>query len=133
PPGGGPVVGIAAGAALLPADVARVAVLSCDLPFLTPTVLSGLCASLDEGGDVALLLDGSGRPQWLCTVWRRAALARRLEAAGVPIGGRLCYLVGQADVRGMSVTDTTGPPPWFDCDTDDDIRRAEEWIHADPR
>jgi molybdopterin-guanine dinucleotide biosynthesis protein A len=20
-----------------------------------------------------------------------------------------------------------GPPPWFDCDTDDDLRAAEEW------
>jgi hypothetical protein len=20
-----------------------------------------------------------------------------------------------------------GPPPWFDCDTDDDLRTAEEW------
>ena len=21
-----------------------------------------------------------------------------------------------------------GPPPWFDCDTDDDLRTAEEWV-----
>src|SRR6185312_295604 len=41
PPGGGPVAALSAAVRLIPAEVANVAVLSADLPFLTSTVLSG--------------------------------------------------------------------------------------------
>jgi molybdopterin-guanine dinucleotide biosynthesis protein A len=132
PPGGGPVAGVAAGVRVLPAAAAHVAVLSADLPFLTATVLSGLSAAVRGGVDAAVLLDGSGRPQWLCSVWRRQGLERRLSAVGEPAGVRVRDLVGDAAVRQVAVPAGAVPPPWFDCDTEDDIRRAEEWLH-DPR
>ena len=36
-------------------------------------------------------------------------------------------LLDGLDVIEMRWTDP-GPPPWFDCDTDEDVRRAEEWV-----
>ena len=34
-----------------------------------------------------------------------------------------------ASTRNMSSSSHgPGPPPWFDCDTDDDLRAAEEWV-----
>jgi len=132
PPGGGPVAGLAAGVRAVPDGIAQVAVLSADLPFLTAEVLSGLCAARADGAEVAVLLDGSGRPQWLCAVWRSDALRRRLGAVGPTEGVRMRDLVGDATVRPVSVPDQPGPPPWFDCDTDEDLRRAEEWTHGDP-
>jgi molybdopterin-guanine dinucleotide biosynthesis protein A len=157
PPGGGPVAAIAAAVRLLPPDTSRVAVLSGDLPFLTPAVLSDLAerltgrlagrlterlterlAGADEAADdgpheaqAAVLLDGSGRPQWLCSMWRRSALDRRLDAIGPPAGVRVRDLVGDTAVLEVRVAAAPGPPPWFDCDTDSDIRQAEEWIDAD--
>jgi len=128
PPGGGPVAGLAAGVRLVPPGVGRVAVLSADLPFLTPTVLADLGAALATGGDVAVLLDDAGRPQWLCSVWRRAALVARLAAAPDPRGVRMRDLPRGLTVRWVTV-DRPGPPPWFDCDTEEDVRRAEEMLH----
>src|SRR5690606_14707078 len=97
------------------------------LPFLRPTVLDGLCAELDHGGDVAVLLDGSGRRQWLCSVWRRAALLDRLAVLGDGRGTPMRDLLAAADVRPGSPAGS-GPPPWFDCDTEEDFRRAEELV-----
>lgn len=128
PPGGGPVAGLAAGVRLVPPGVRLVAVLSADLPFLTPSVLADLGAALADGGDVAVLLDGSGRPQWLCSVWRRTALVERLAAWPDPRGVRMRDLTRDAPARPVAV-DGSGPPPWFDCDTEEDVRRAEEMLH----
>jgi len=127
PPGGGPVAGLAAGVRLVPPGVRLVAVLSADLPFLTPTVLSDLAAALADGGDVAVLLDESGHPQWLCSVWRRTTLVERL-AAGSARDVPMRELVRNLAVRRVAV-DGPGPPPWFDCDTEEDVRRAEEMLH----
>jgi molybdopterin-guanine dinucleotide biosynthesis protein A len=128
PAGGGPVAGLAAGLRLAPAAARLVAVLSADLPFLTPAVLRGLCQSLDHGGeDVAVLVDESDRPQWLCAVWRRRALVQRLGALDDPWGARMRDLTVDAGVRHVS-PEGSGPPPWFDCDTEEDFRRAEELL-----
>jgi molybdopterin-guanine dinucleotide biosynthesis protein A len=132
PPGGGPVAGLAAGLALVSTTRRRVAVLSADLPFLAASVLSGLSKALDEGGDVAVLLDGAGREQWLCAVWDHSALAGHLAGLGDPTGVPMRALVGRAAVRGVALPAATGPPPWFDVDTDEDIRRAEQWLSASP-
>ncbi len=128
PPGGGPVAAVAQAVRLLPAELANVAVLSADLPFLTASVVNGLSAAV-TGADVAVLLDGGGRPQWLCAVWQAAALRRRLEAVGPPEGVPMRDLVGGCAVRQVVASAGAGPPPWFDCDTDFDLRRAEEWAH----
>lgn len=129
PAGGGPVAGLAAGVRLVPPGVRRVAVLSADLPFLTPAVLDGVSKPLDGGGDVAVLQDDSGRAQWLCAVWQGPVLAARLAALGEPSGARMGDLFRDAAVITVPVLERSGPPPWFDCDTEEDFRRAEELLH----
>lgn len=129
PPGGGPVAALAAGLRLVPADVEFVAVLAADLPFLTPAVLATLTAQVD--GEAAVLLDDRQRPQWLCSVWRRAALAARIPSA--PAGQAMRALTEGAAISLVSLTEPNQAPAWFDCDTDGDIRRAEEWARGDAR
>jgi molybdopterin-guanine dinucleotide biosynthesis protein A len=122
PPGGGPVAALAAGLRLVPSDLPRVAVLAADLPFLSPGVLDRLAAGLTTGVDAAVLVDADDRPQWLCALWHRAALAERVPAD--PDGRSMRSLMTGATVA--PVTRLERPPAWFDCDTEDDIRRAEE-------
>jgi molybdopterin-guanine dinucleotide biosynthesis protein A len=131
-PGTGPVAGLAAGVHLLADSVHDVAVLASDLPFVTADVLSGLRARLLGPTEVAVLVDDTGNPQWLCSVWRLAALTRRLTALGDLAGRSMRDLVDGADVERVVMVASPGPPPWFDCDTDEDLRRAEEWADGDP-
>jgi molybdenum cofactor guanylyltransferase len=129
PPGGGPVAALAAGLRLVPADVPVVAVLAADLPFLSAAVISVLRARLTAGIDAAVLLDDLDRPQWLCSAWRHDSLAARLPAD--PAGRAMRALTEGAVVARVSLA---GPAPaWFDCDTDEDIRRAEELASGDTR
>jgi molybdopterin-guanine dinucleotide biosynthesis protein A len=131
-PGGGPVAGLAAGVHMLTESVREVAVLASDLPFVTADVLDRLRSKLSGPAEVAVLVDDTGRPQWMCSVWRHEALARRLEQLGDPAGRSMQDLVDGAHVRHLSVPALSGPPAWFDCDTVDDIRQAEEWADGDP-
>ncbi|MEU6072660.1 NTP transferase domain-containing protein [Micromonospora sp. NPDC047074] len=155
PPGGGPVAAVAAGLALLDsvaaedADLAGVAppapgpplvaVLAADLPLLTRAAVGELLGHLDAGHDGACYVDDDGRRQTLCGVWRvaplRAALDRlAAERATRHPDGSVPPLAGapiRALLAGLRVREVPwsggGPPPWFDCDTDEDVRRAEEW------
>jgi molybdopterin-guanine dinucleotide biosynthesis protein A len=132
-PGGGPVPAIAAGLALVPPEVGYLALLAADLPLLTAAAVGRLrAAAAAEGVDGAVYLDRAGRPQWLCGVWRTAALRARLGAgpadlAGVPVHRLLSGLV----VTPL-VDPGPGPPPWWDCDTDQQLRRAEEMVVTEP-
>ncbi len=125
PPGGGPVAAIRAGIDLVPPDVAEVAVLAGDLPFVTASVVSRLRIALDHG-DVALLTDPDGRRQYLLGVWRthalRAALSRTHSAA-------VRDLI--AEVRVTEVPPGDGQP-WFDCDTPQDLASAREQAGQNP-
>lgn len=139
PEGGGPVAGIAAGlAALDQADVGPatglelVAVLAGDLPFLTGAALAELFVALDSGPidvprpDVAIAVDGSGRSNWLCGVWRVSVLRQRLADLGDPTGLSVRRLV--AGLPLVHVLDEAG---WSrDVDTPDDLEAARR---ADPR
>jgi molybdopterin-guanine dinucleotide biosynthesis protein A len=129
PPGGGPVAALAAGLRLVPAYVPVVAVLAADLPFLDPSVIAALRARLTSGVEAAVLVDDQDRPQWLCSAWRRDALAARLPAD--PSGRAMRTLTEAAVVA--RVSPVGGAPAWFDCDTDEDIRRAEELADGDAR
>jgi molybdopterin-guanine dinucleotide biosynthesis protein A len=148
PPGGGPVAALAAGLAELgqpglPNELDRpgqggdlVALLAADLPFLVVADIEALrdaVGALGEpigavGGaaeaDGAVLVDSAGRPQWLCGVYRVSVLRRRLADLGPPAGQSVRRLV--AGLRIATVARATTPPPWYDCDTEDDYRRAEE-------
>lgn len=123
PPGGGPVAGLAAGLAEVPAEATMVAMLGGDLPFLSPEAVALLRIAATTDG--AVFVDGEGRRQLLCGVWRAAALRERLAAVGDPYGVAMRTLV-----EGLAVTEVTWPaveaPPWYDCDTDADLRHAQE-------
>jgi len=130
PPGGGPVAALAAGLAALPEAVPLVALLAADLPYLTPEAVASLCsAAAMSTVDGAFLVDADGRAQLLCGVWRVAALRTRLAGLGDPAGQSMRHLVAGLPVAQVSVALAgSGPPPWYDCDTEDDLRRAEEWL-----
>ncbi|MBM7491582.1 molybdopterin-guanine dinucleotide biosynthesis protein A [Micromonospora luteifusca] len=141
PPGGGPVAAAAAGLALLDPDTALVALLAADLPLLTRAAIGELLTHLAPEGrpaatseqppDGACFADGDGRRQSLCGVWRVAALRAGLDRLAVDRGGNLAGAPVRALLAGLVVREVPwsgdGPPPWFDCDTDEDVRRAEEW------
>ncbi|MFG2012618.1 molybdenum cofactor guanylyltransferase [Micromonospora sp. NPDC048868] len=139
PPGGGPVAAAAAGLALLDPGTPVVALLAADLPLLTRAAVGELLGHLDAGHDGVCHVDGDGRRQTLCGVWRVAPLRAALDrlaaerASGQP-DGSAAPLAGapiRALLAGLRVREVpwagAGPPPWFDCDTDEDVRRAEEW------
>lgn len=132
PPGGGPVAGTAAGLALLDPGTATVALLAADLPLLSPAAVAELRAALDgSAAGVACYVDDAGRRQQLCAVWRVSALRAALDRLTAERGGTVDGAPVRALLAGTPVREVSwsgsGPPPWFDCDTDEDVRRAEEW------
>jgi molybdopterin-guanine dinucleotide biosynthesis protein A len=139
PIGAGPMAAVAAGLAYVRAAV--VATLAGDLPFLTATAVADLRRALadDPSAAAAMLVDDAGREQPLCAVWRSELLRDTLSVVSRPrslagVGGnglaglpmRLLLAAAEPVVR-RRVTVNGGPPPWFDCDTDDDLARAREW------
>jgi molybdopterin-guanine dinucleotide biosynthesis protein A len=118
PAGSGPVAALRAGLAQVTAP--RVVLLAADLPFLTSSVVARLLDGIVVDG--ALLVDGDGRDQYLCSAWRTSAL-RRADLTVDRLG---------AVVQGLGVArlSTVAPPgvfgPWTDCDTPEDLRRARE-------
>jgi molybdopterin-guanine dinucleotide biosynthesis protein A len=131
PPGGGPVAATAAGLELVPADVSFTALLAADLPLLTGEAIDVLRLTVESAPmQGAVYRDAEGRRQMLCGVWRtaalRSALARLEEERGDLNGASIRELMNHLRVAEVSWR-RPGPPPWFDCDTDDDLRTAEEW------
>ncbi|WUM18125.1 NTP transferase domain-containing protein [Micromonospora sp. NBC_00330] len=94
-----------------------------------PPARSGVAG--ERGPDGACFVDGDGRRQSLCGVWRVAALRAAVHRLTVERGGTLSGAPVRALLAGLVVREVAwsgeGPPPWFDCDTDEDVRRAEEW------
>ncbi|MDG4804073.1 NTP transferase domain-containing protein [Micromonospora sp. WMMD980] len=132
PPGGGPVAATAAGLALLRSDPPVVALLAADLPLLTAGAVAELRRALAGSADgVACYVDGDGRRQQLCGVWRLATLRAALDRLAASRGGTVDGAPVRELLAGTTVREVVwsgaGAPPWFDCDTDGDVRRAEEW------
>ena len=126
PPGGGPVPALRAGLAEVSAPL--VALLAGDLPLIRPEHVTALCRAVTETGAAAatgiaavtgaVLLDDSGREQWLAGVWRTEALRAALTAyTGHSLHGLLAPL---APLR-LTLPGT----PWFDCDTPDELDLAQ--------
>jgi molybdopterin-guanine dinucleotide biosynthesis protein A len=116
PPGGGPVAAIAAGLGHTSSDV--VVVLAADLPFVAPAIPLLLDALPPVGA--ALLVDHSGRVNYLAAAWRRASLDAALAALGDPAG---------ASARALTELTPRVPVPdeggWGrDCDTWEDLAQA---------
>ncbi|WP_192771933.1 molybdenum cofactor guanylyltransferase [Plantactinospora soyae] len=128
--------GAVAAPAPAPADRAEstVALLAADLPLLTAEAVYGLRTALARAAsmDGAVYVDDTGRPQWLCGVWRLSALRAALARLAVQHDGVLTGTSMRALMRELTVAEVAwsgvGPPPWFDCDTENDLHRAEEWI-----
>lgn len=136
PPGSGPVPALRAGLAEVTAP--WVVLLAADLPFLRATHVAELLAEADRpaGRAGAVLVDDEGRDQWLAGVWRGDRLRSALsDYAGTSLRGLL------APLDPVRVRPPAGErPPWYDCDTTQDLARAsrhidggmmlEDWIDA---
>jgi len=120
PAGGGPAAALGAGLAGVTA--ALVVLLAADLPFLDAGAVELLLASVRDDG--ALLVDGTGRDQLLCSAWRTASL--RLAVAEQPLDGTaLRTVLGSLVAARVSVPAVPGrAAPWTDCDTPADLDRA---------
>ncbi|MFI5841107.1 molybdenum cofactor guanylyltransferase [Catenuloplanes sp. NPDC051500] len=136
PPGGGPVAGAAAGLSTLveaAPEAGLVVLLAGDLPLLGADAVAALITAVRGTSDVdgACFVDPDGRRQLLCGVWRVAALAGSLAGIeadrGDVAGASMRALFAGLRVLEMS-WDGAGAPPWFDCDTEEDLRRAETWV-----
>lgn len=128
PPGGGPAIATAAGFRACRAEKSEfwqetdeVAVVGADLPFLTRHSLATL---RQESGELALYGDDEGRWQSMVALWRAPALSRVLE--GVPV--KMKDLLNGAAAVSVLRWSGTGPPPWFDCDTPQDLALAERLL-----
>jgi len=131
PRGGGPVAAAAAGLALVPESVSFTALLAADLPLLTGEAIDVLRLTVESAPmQGALYRDSEGRLQTLCGVWRTNALRKALDQLkqerGDLHGASMRSLLDHLQFIEVSWR-RPGPPPWFDCDTDDDLRTAEEW------
>lgn len=121
PPGGGPVAAVAAGLARTTAPT--IVLLAADLPGVAPAVPL-LLASLDTDPDagLAVLVDESGRPNYLAAAWRRAGLVAALASLDRVEGASMRALV--RDVAMRELADSGG---WGrDCDTWDDVQLAQD-------
>lgn len=119
PPLGGPVAAITAGLARISSSIT--VVLAADLPFVTAEVVSQLVAAAP-----AVCVDDADRPQYLLGAYLTEPLRRALpkNPTGVPM-----YRVFEAlDVAPIKLTQT--PPPWWDCDTPEQLAQARQW-HRD--
>lgn len=120
PAGSGPVAAVAAGLAHIRSEL--VVLLAGDLPFLTSEVVTSLLEAVQEDG--ALLVDDDGREQWLCSVWRTAAL-RGADLTS----DRLGHLLGGLTAARLVIPVPAGKAaPWVDCDTPEDLLHARELV-----
>lgn len=120
PPGGGPVPALRAGLAHVRAP--WFLLLAADLPYLNVHHLAALEAAGDPaeatGSAGAVLVDPSGREQWLTGLWRTATL----RAALADYTGRSLHKL-LAPIEPVPVPLTAAPDD-FDVDTPEDLARA---------
>jgi molybdopterin-guanine dinucleotide biosynthesis protein A len=121
PPGSGPVPALRAGLAEVTAP--WTVLLAADLPFLRPPHIAELLRRASAAPDPAgaVLVDDSGRDQWLVGVWRTQRLRTALyEYSGNSLRGVL------APLDPVRVRIPAGDrPPWYDCDTTQDLALAD--------
>jgi molybdopterin-guanine dinucleotide biosynthesis protein A len=126
PPGGGPVAAVRAGLDGVTTEV--VLVLAGDLPFLTRALIDGLRERLT--GDGVLVVDDTGRDQYLLGAWRTVALKAAVAQGTGPTSLRR-VLAPIAVRRWRPEVGPDQPPPWLDCDTPADLARARA-VAGDP-
>lgn len=116
PAGGGPVAALAAGLALTGAPL--VVVLAADLPFVTALAVEQLVASAP-----ALAVDSAGRDQPLLAAYARGDLLAALPPTPADASLRS---VTSALPRLTRIALSGTPPPWFDCDTPEQLAEARQ-------
>ncbi len=122
PPGGGPAAGLLAGLEGFPRLPRLVMVLAVDMPLVTTATVRRLVLSADEDG--ALLVDEDGRRQYLCALYRTAALREAAPGPEERSGLSVRHLV--SDLRLAEVA-TVGQEA-DDVDTWDDLTRLRELL-----
>ncbi|MFL6164621.1 MAG: molybdenum cofactor guanylyltransferase [Jatrophihabitantaceae bacterium] len=124
PAGSGPVAAIAAALPLVRQPM--VAVLAGDLPFIGDA-LGQLSQCVAVGGrDVGLLVDTTGRSNYLAAVWRTAALRAAVARLGTPAGLPVRALYQDVDIGHVPDFDACSA----DIDTPADRRVAEQRISS---
>jgi molybdopterin-guanine dinucleotide biosynthesis protein A len=120
PAGGGPVAAFSAGLHPLQPDPApHVLLLAADLPFIAAAV-PALLATLTCNVDVAVLVDSSGRANYLASAWQRASIDARLAELDHPAGLPMRLLF-----TGLSAAPVLDEDGWgTDCDTWEAIELA---------
>jgi len=115
PPGGGPAAALAAALEGVTSDY--LVLLAADLPLVTAGHLERLVDAVADDG--AVYVDFAGNEQWLCSAWRASALRDASLTAGASLRSVLAPLSFTSIVDDMVATD---------CDTPEDLRRAEELL-----
>ena len=116
PPGGGPLAALAAG--LNRCDAPVVVVLAADLPFVTAEVVSLLVEAAP-----ALAVDDQGRDQYLLGAYPTDDLRRLMPIT--PSGARMRDVIEPLAPRRLELPGW--PPPWWDCDTAEELEQARRW------
>jgi molybdopterin-guanine dinucleotide biosynthesis protein A len=107
PAGGGPVAAFAAG--LAGGDASTIVLIAADLPFIAGAV--EVLVSALGSHDVAVLVDSSGRANYLASAWRRPVAVA--SVAG-DVGGRSMRSL----MPGLDVVEVLDSGDWgMDCDT----------------
>lgn len=146
--GGGPAAAAVAGLQRLSRQPLydAVAFLAVDQPFVTVDALEALAAAL-PGYDGALYVDAAGQRQYLCSMWMVESLFARVEAfTGQQLGGQqfteqdslspFWNVSLRKFFSGLHIAELESdsqPPPWYDCDTPDQLRAAETWLREPHR
>lgn len=115
PPGAGPVPALRAGLPNVRAPWC--ALLAADLPYLRPEHLAALAHAADPANG-AVLVDASGREQWLTGLWRTDTLR---EALATYTRNSLFGLLGPLEPAHVPLS---GAPDSFDVDTPEALTRA---------
>ncbi len=126
---GGPVAGLAAGLAALPADADLVVVLACDIPRAGRALPALLAAASTDGVDGARLLGADGFAHHLLAVYRRPSLDQAFARLGTPHGASMRALL--AGLVLVEVPDTDDAAA--DADTWPDVERLDAVMEREGR
>ena len=119
---GGPAASGVAGLALC--ESVHVGVLAVDMPFAADALVHVRSAVVEKpAADAWVPVDGAGRRQWLCAVYRNSALATAADSVDEWAGRSFTSLVGQLACGNVPIDDSIS---LLDIDTPDDLRRARE-------
>lgn len=123
PPGAGPVAALQAALAVVDAPI--VVVLAADLPFISVEAVAALRFAIGDAPGV-VAVDESGREQPLIGCYDTARL--RAAMPSTVDGAAMRAVLNRLDVDGrlQRLALSNHPPVAFDCDTADDLHRAEE-------